>query len=192
MTSAWWWWRRRGSWRTRRRAPTHCPWSAWTSTTGQTHRWWSTLTITQGTGGTEPTTQVEPSSTATMIRATTPALSSTTSLRCNCRWLNRPYGNKSFPGHISGLFSGVSCLVSSWPSAASTCALPGHHYLHHSQNHLHNFHLSKFISTSDDGHMRAFCCGNAVTGDVTDKAKLNFHCLGIGDVVVYKPPGRSQ
>ena len=23
---------------------------------------------------------------------------------------------------------------------------------------------SKFISTSDDGHMRAFCCGNAVTG----------------------------
>ena len=25
-----------------------------------------------------------------MIQATTPALSSTTSLRCNCRWLNRP------------------------------------------------------------------------------------------------------
>ena len=61
-----------------------------------------------------------------------------------------------------------------------------------SQNHLHYFHFSKFISTSDDGHMRAFCCGNAVTGDVTDKAKLNIHWPGIGDVVVYKPPGRSQ
>ena len=77
---------------------------------------------------------------------------------------------------------------------------------------------SKFISTSDDGHMRAFCCGNAVTGgfrkdlpmdcrqifdeldcqfifDKMDFQTMDFQQIfatGIGDVVVYKPPGRSQ
>ena len=77
---------------------------------------------------------------------------------------------------------------------------------------------SKFISTSDDGHMRAFCCGNAVTGgfrkdlpmdcqQIFDELdchfifnKMDFQTMdfqkmfdtGIGDVVVYKPPGRSQ
>ena len=72
---------------------------------------WSTLIIIQGTGGTEPTTQVEPSSTATMIQATTPALSSTTSLRCNCRWLNRPLMEKS---HSQDTFLACSLEFPAW------------------------------------------------------------------------------
>ena len=52
----------------------------------------------------------------------------------------------------------------------------------HSSSKMENFliHLlfSKFISTSDDGHMRAFCCGNAVTGEhdktyITCKGECN-------------------
>jgi hypothetical protein len=37
---------------------------------------------------------------------------------------------------------------------------------------------SKFTETGDDGHMRIFCCGKAVTG--------------IGNVVVYKKPSKSN
>jgi len=37
---------------------------------------------------------------------------------------------------------------------------------------------SKFMFTSDDGHMRIFCCGKAITG--------------IGEVAVYKAPGKSK
>jgi len=37
---------------------------------------------------------------------------------------------------------------------------------------------SKFMFTSDDGHMRIFCCGKAVTG--------------IGEVAVYKAPGKNK
>ena len=44
------------------------------------------------------------------------------------------------------------------------------------QNHLRRFLIivlfSKFISTSDDGHMRAFCCGNAVTGECDQNKKI--------------------
>ena len=38
--------------------------------------------------------------------------------------------------------------------------------------------FSKFISTSDDGHMRAFCCGNAVTGEHDDNDKTYITCKG--------------
>jgi len=37
---------------------------------------------------------------------------------------------------------------------------------------------SKFMFIGDDGHMRIFCCGKALTG--------------IGDVAVYKPPSKSK
>ena len=46
------------------------------------------------------------------------------------------------------------------------------------ENFLIHLLFSKFISTSDDGHMRAFCCGNAVTGEhdktyITCKGECN-------------------
>ena len=78
-------WCRRGSWRTRRLAPTPSPWSAWTSTTGQSRPARISLLPAdiQGMGGTEPTIQVGPSLTATMIQATPPASSLTTNQKCN-------------------------------------------------------------------------------------------------------------
>ena len=54
---------------------------------------------------------------------------------------------------------------------------------------------SKFMFIGDDGHMRIFCCGKAVTGIYLYSYKILIlkliSCSGIGEVAVYKPPSKK-
>ena len=142
-------------WRIRRVASTPCQWNAWISTTGELLEYTILISSTKDidnmrpdTEETELTTQVAQYLTAITMKMITPVLSSTTSPKGIWYWCSHSKA-------LLVMLPRTLFFLMLWS------VLPGSIMF---LSCVYMCVCSKFMFIGDDGHMRIFCCGKAVTG----------------------------